>query len=163
MAQQVPVKKKDDMGVAQAVQELARKDVVRLEGAGVEGKEVEIRVCKVRDIPNFTRFVAILFMELKVSIENLDNLEEAVKEKFSNGAEILKLISNHFGDVSSLLSTLTNLTKEEVEDLDLDDAVAVVRKVIEINYDFFTRKVFPLLPGVLAQSIASAALSPGKT
>lgn len=160
---QAQVEKKPEFGVSEAVQALVRKDVVKLEGASFVGRDVEVRICKVRDIPDFLNLVSKLWVDLGLTLDNVAEIEATVAAKLNDGGLLLKLISNNWDEVVNVLSKLSNLKKEEVEELDLDDAVLLVKRAVEINYTFFIRKVLPLLPGVIAEKLAEEARSPATT
>lgn len=142
---------KVDMTASDAVRELVRKDTVDISGE----RKVEVRICKVKDIPQFMNLVANLYTDLGLSgnLQNPALIEEQVKAIFSDGSRVLKLISQNVAEVFDVVGRLTSLTKEEVEDLDPDDAAIIVKRLVEINYGFFTARVLPLLPGLLAERL----------
>lgn len=140
---------KEKMTTAGAVKELVRKDTVVLS----VGTEVEVRLCKVKDIEVFVKFVASVFEELSLTdaaISDRGAIEKAVAERLNDPSFILKLISNKADQVFEIVARFTTLSVEEVRELDVDDAVVVLQKVVEINYDFFTVKVLPTLRAMFA-------------
>lgn len=66
--------------------------------------------------------------ELPKHIQGLDNLENsAIVSKLPN------IIADAFPDFVNLITIATDLTKEEVEEMGLDEATKVVLAVIEVN------------------------------
>lgn len=146
------------MSTEQAVAELVRTAAVVLS----TGKQAQVHVCKVKDIPEFTSFVGVLFTELHIRMDDLGGLQAQLEEQFRDPGFILQLIAKHGHMVFEMASRLTDLSVEEVKDLDLDDAVAVLSKLVEVNYDFFTLRVIPALKGMLVARGQKKAL-PEKT
>lgn len=58
---------------------------------------------------------------------------------------ILQLIANNIDSALALISYHVELPKTEIDDLDLEDAFVIFAKIMEINADFFVRRVVPLL------------------
>lgn len=59
--------------------------------------------------------------------------------------DIMSLLIANTDDVVSLISILTGESTEWVEELEIDSLVEVFSKLVEVNLDFFTRRVFPSL------------------
>lgn len=62
-----------------------------------------------------------------------------------NPVDIMSLLIANTDDVVSLISILTGESTEWVEELEIDSLVEVFSKLVEVNLDFFTRRVFPSL------------------
>ena len=136
-----------DKGLVAAVETITRKLEVTLS----EDKKVEVRLCKVKDIAVFLTFTSKLFDELGVEggINSQAALEAAVHAKLQNPSAILKLISEQGPEVWTIVSKFTSMSIEDINELDLDDAITVIQKVVEINYDFFTKRVLPAIRAAL--------------
>ena len=61
---------------------------------------------------------------------------------------LLRLIAKFPDDINELIALLSDLTTEEVGELDTADGLAVLVKVIAVNRDFFTEKVAPMVAGL---------------
>ncbi len=144
----------EKMSTVDAVKELVRKDTVTLS----DGRKVEARLCKVKDIPVFVGFVGMVFAQLGVTDVPLSDqkaIEAIVTTRVNDPSFILKLISENTGKVFEVVAGFTNLSLAEVEELDIDDAVIVCQRVVEINYSFFTQRVLPVLRKTLAEKLAA--------
>lgn len=63
-------------------------------------------------------------------------------------AMIMRLIKEHYDGVLILVTLLCPITKEQLDDMLMDDFVEIVGAAVEINTDFFVQS---LLPAVLAK------------
>lgn len=148
------------LSTTDAVKELVRKDTVKLS----DGRDVEARLCKVKDIPVFVEFVGLVFSQLGLSgvpMSDEKAIADVVTARVNDPAFILKLISENAEKVFAIVAGFTNLSLAEVQELDVDDAVMVCQRVVEINYSFFTQRVLPVLQKMLAEKVQ--AKSPAKT
>lgn len=63
--------------------------------------------------------------------------------------DIPSLLTFHSTDALNLLAALLNKDREFVDELDFDDAATLLADVIELNIDFFVRRVLPVCSGAL--------------
>lgn len=125
------------------------------------GMECIIRKCTVRSSGTVIWFIENVVDEI-VSIIKLRSQEDAelknsgleelssaesITTLMTRGStkEFLKLISKHFDHTVKVLSSLTDMSEELFFDMELDDAVLVIRGIYEVNARFFTQKVLPQL------------------
>lgn len=109
-----------------------------------DGREVEIRRCKVLQISRVLRLVSDFFAELKV-----EKVGDLPKVDLQNPAIILNLLANYTDQVFEVGAMLTSLDDKEMQDLDMDDAILVVREVWLLNQSFFLQRILPLVQGLL--------------
>jgi hypothetical protein len=115
------------------------------------GKQVTVKKANLRTMKPILDTVKSIFTELEVGEDGVPRIfAEYVSEgelvRDINIAEvILKLISNYYESIINLASLhLDGCTKEELLDMDLDDALTLILKIVEINQDFFTKRVAPM-------------------
>lgn len=79
---------------------------------------------------------------------------------------ILQLISKNLEDAYGVIVLLSNVEKEKLLDLDLDDALLIALKIVEVNKRFFTEKILPqvvkLMPST-SEEAAEKAVQPTQT
>lgn len=107
------------------------------------GEEIEVYKCKVRHIGLTLGFVLGVFKDLGVVTQ--EGAEQAIKADLKNPQIILNLIANKAPQVFSLVSEMCALSYDELNELDLDDGLAVTLKVWEVNQRFFLQQVLPLI------------------
>jgi len=117
-----------------------------------DGRDVEIRRCKVLQISRVLRLVSDFFNELKVT-----KLGDLPAIDLQNPALILQLFANYADQVFEVAAMLTSLDKKEMEELEMDDAILIVREVWLLNQNFFLLKILPLVQGLLTVSDTPAA------
>jgi len=105
-----------------------------------DGRKVEIRRCKVLQISRVLRLVSDFFSELKVKkIGDLPQID------LQDPSVILQLFANYADQVFEVTALLTSLNEEEMQELEMDDAILVVREVWLLNQNFFLQKILPLV------------------
>lgn len=62
-----------------------------------------------------------------------------------NQIELLRLIAKFPEDINEMLSVFTNLSLDQVEELDIAEGAVLFKKVVEVNRSFFIEKVAPLM------------------
>jgi hypothetical protein len=118
-------------------------DVLAPSGASVTvgGKPVDIRPLTIGQLPKLVR-------EARPVIDAVLELEDLPEEDSADMvALVLDLIENHAERVFAAASICSGLPVQEVEAADLDEFVLLASKVVEVNRDFFVRKLGPLLAG----------------
>lgn len=110
------------------------------------GQKVTVNKCKLR---HFSTVVQLLkeFMA-SMGVTDIDKAEEQVSDLNDIGT-VMDFISNSTNSVFVALELLTSLDGEEVQELDLDDALVLATLVWERNKDFFLNKVLPMVKGGL--------------
>lgn len=109
-----------------------------------DGRDVEIRRCKVLQISRVLRLVSDFFNDLKVTkIGDLPQID------LQNPAIILQLFANYADQVFEVTALLTSLEEDEMKELEMDDAILVVREVWLLNQNFFLQKILPMVQGLL--------------
>lgn len=88
----------------------------------------------------------------KIKVKQLSPILKAVKSipfdmigKDVKSEHVISLVADHIGVATELVTILTTMPREEVEELDLDDMIAIITVMLEVNIDFFTKSVLPLL------------------
>lgn len=76
--------------------------------------------------------------------------------------DVLEVLEHHSDNLITLVTTLTGESREFIGDLDLDDMIKITVAVMEVNLDFFIRKVLPLLSGEMAR-LGKGLLKPTPT
>lgn len=97
----------------------------------VKGEAIKIAPLKLGQLP-------VIFEKMKTVTAILMNNEltpEALTEMLSSGST----------EVFDLMSLVLKKDREWIDDLDLDDGVALLTAILEVNLDFFVRKVLPLI------------------
>lgn len=98
----------------------------------IGGESIVIRPLKVGQLPAFLRAIA------------------PVTQVFT-GAKIdwLAMFGDHGESLLEAIAIAVRKPRPWVDDLDGDDAMVLAAKIVEINADFFTRKILPKVDGLL--------------
>jgi len=65
--------------------------------------------------------------------------------------DIKSMLMLYADDCLTLLQVLSGRPRDWVDALEVDDAIALFSALLEVNLDFFVRRVLPLLPQVMGQ------------
>ena len=77
--------------------------------------------------------------------------KEQVAEKLkADGVTFITILERTVDLIPEIVPSFTNLSKEEVDELDLDDAVLIITGIIGANYSFFTHSLRPIFEAVMA-------------
>jgi len=124
-----------------------------------DGRDVEIRRCKVLQISRVLRLLSDFFNEMKVK-----RVGDLPKVDLQNPTVLLNLLANYADQVFEVSAMLTSLEEKDVQQLEMDDAILVVREVWLLNQNFFLKKILPmvqtLLPAVPQDPEDDGSLSP---
>lgn len=113
------------------------------------GSYVEVRVCSGRTLPLMLNLVADVAGDLGLSLSDVGSIEERLLSKLNDVSFLLKSIAKHTQGVYEVTARTTTLeTVDAVADLQIDDLLAVVIRVVEVNRSFFTQRVLPLFQKV---------------
>ncbi len=104
----------------------------------LSGEELIIEPMRVKHLPVVLKAIALLYEQLVA------------------GADPLVAVGNCMPQLASAIAAVVGRPVEWVEDLPLDDCVALTLEVVEVNRDFFRNKV---LPRVQALGWAGSMLS----
>jgi hypothetical protein len=108
------------------------------------GREVEVYICKTRHLPVLLRLLSTIFEPLNIKFSQKPQPGE-ITMMLDNVAFVLTIVANNLPIVFEAARTLTPLKPEELDELDIDDLVAVIDAIIRRNYDFFTVRLLPAL------------------
>jgi hypothetical protein len=108
----------------------------------VHGQEIEVRPVKVKQLAAVTRAMAPL--------KELFDLKTFDKNKVLAGA------FEHAEAVARLTEVCTGLERNAMDEWEIDEMIDLFVAVLEVNLDFFTRRVFPSVSrGMGAISVGS--------
>lgn len=116
-----------------------------------DGRKVKILVCKGRHVPIVISFLQAIISDLGISKNTKASLI-AIKDRIQDTEFILQIFAKRYTDVLTVLSAMTEEEEKTLDDMDLDDLLAIVVKVVEVNKRFFTDRVLPLLANVLPET-----------
>lgn len=102
---------------------------------------VEIYKCKVRQLTKVSTFLKVVLQEL--GINNIESQD--LKIDLNDPNTYLVLFDNCRNATLELIVSLCSLNRDELEDLDLDMMIDLVKKIFEVNKSFFLNRVMPLL------------------
>lgn len=108
-----------------------------------DGRKVDVYRCKVMHISRVLRLVHDFFSELKV-----EKTGDLPKIDLMNPTLLLQLFANYTVQVFEVATLLTSLNEEEMQNLEMDDAILIVREVWLLNQNFFLLKIMPLTAGM---------------
>lgn len=100
----------------------------------IGGKELVIRQLKVGAVPTVLRAVqpiAGLLMNTETKVD------------------FTQMFMLHSDECLNLLSILCGEDRDWVDNLEIDEAITLFNALLEVNLDFFVRRVLPLLSGAL--------------
>lgn len=113
--------------------------------------EVGIRICNGKTLPKLLKFGARISEDLGLKLNDAAGIQEALLSRVNDVSFILNLIAKYTDDVYELVGDMSSLgSAEAVGNLQMDDLIAVFTKVVEVNKDFFTKRVLPMLQARLA-------------
>lgn len=115
-----------------------------------DGTKVKVHKCKLRHAAKVARAVNVILIGLGV-----DNLEGVESIQISNPQVLLNCLDMATDSIMDAMEALTGLSRAEVEELDIDDAILLLAKVVEVNRDFFLKRVQVALKELMPQSAAS--------
>lgn len=113
-----------------------------------EERDVQILKCKARQIGYVMKFLASAFKAM-----GANTFEDAASMAagLNNPTNLLTLLSTLMDDALKTASMLTDLPFDDMLELELDDAVAVVLAVWSVNQAFFLSRVLPMIQGVIGR------------
>lgn len=110
-----------------------------------DGKEVRVKKATAAQIFMILEIVKSLATYMKLQNFQENTLLEALK-LFDRPIEFLGAVSGNMDNLLELSASLTNeMSRKEVEALELDDLVRLVWAQWEVNQYFFTKSLMPLI------------------
>lgn len=104
------------------------------------GEEVTIHKCKVKQIGIVLNFLAYLMKSI-----GMKDLNDKPAVDLTDTTEIMTLIVNGTPQIYPVSVSLCSLNMEQFEDLEIDDAMAIMMAQWELNQAFFLQKILPML------------------
>lgn len=108
-----------------------------------DGRTVTVEKCKVINIGIVVDLLRTAFDILDIKGPNVDGY--GLEDKLMNPSFILQLISECSEKVTKVGASLCSLDSVEFNNLDMDDAMLILKKEWDINSDFFLRKILPMV------------------
>ena len=139
-----------------------------------DGREVVIKAAKVKHLRQITLFVQTFIQEFqpeelvsllsRVSARQQAmiaegsspyalNTSELVKDVAGEASLFLRIVSTGIDAFAKLVPMFSEISCDEFEELDLDDAAVLIFGVFGRNYHFFIQRVLPVIQGCIAQRI----------
>ncbi|WP_124982707.1 hypothetical protein [Ralstonia solanacearum] len=113
------------------------------------GETVSVKPLKVGQMPAFLRAITPVMQQIG-----------------GDGIDWLALFGERGDDLLAAVAIAVGKPRAWVDDLAADEAILLAAKVIEVNADFFTRRVMPKLDGLFVQAstvAATATVAAGST
>jgi hypothetical protein len=111
----------------------------------VNDEQINLTPFKFGQINKVVKVATPMFGLLKTQVD-LSKTEGEV------GAQIMELVVTNGGDaLSEVIQIATNKSKQWVDELDNDKVIELLVGIVEVNKDFFTKKVLPLIQKYLPQ------------
>lgn len=136
--------------------------ITELETLFPTGKQVTIGTAEAQKTITITPFK---FGQLGAAMKAAQPISAALMESFGSPNQMdamMSLMAESGDHMVNLVVVGTGLPRKEVEQLGLDDALSCMIGVLEVNGDFFVRKVLPTLKGNMA-GLAALVPSAGQT
>jgi len=110
------------------------------------GETVTVRPLTIGQLPAFMR--ALKGVQFQVGEE---------------GTDVIGLIADHGEAIAEAVAVATGLSVDQVAALAPDDFIGLAEAVVEINADFFARRVLPRFSSALERLAGTAAVAAGST
>lgn len=105
------------------------------------GEAVEVYKCKVRQLPQISKLIGILVKEL--GVESISSSE--VTLNLDDPSVYFTLFDKCEEAVLEVISSLCSLDKDQIEELDLAEAIELILCIVKLNRDFFLNRALPLI------------------
>lgn len=121
-------------------------EVLAPEGAVVtfRGEQLRIVPIPVGDIPRLVRVLRPVMQALSIDASEVASIDITPDL-------VMQLVADHAPALFEAVALCSGKPASHIEGGDLAEFIALVLKVVEVNRDFFTRQVAPLLAGLLAR------------
>jgi hypothetical protein len=109
------------------------------------GQTVEVYKCRLKQVGPVLGLLSRLLSDL--GVVNIDDDEKLgdLEKRLSDPSALLQLIAKYSEEIPVTAALLTSMSEDQVSELELEDALALVTKVWEVNSDFFSKQILPLL------------------
>lgn len=121
-------------------------DVVKLS----DGSTVIVKKVTLRTLPGIVTYLQTVLDSLLV-LDDEGRMAGMIDVK--NPTMVLHLIAEHLQPTYEVVLSLTSLTEDRLLDMPMDDVLTTVQRLWEVNVDFFTQRIAPLLEK--AESVVS--------
>jgi hypothetical protein len=113
---------------------------IKLDSSGLE---VKVKRINVRSLGTVLGLVNNILKEIGVGADG------KVTINLQDSAMLFNILSKVPDEATKMCEVLSSLSKEKIEELELDDALQLFTAVLEVNRAFFTQKIKPKLDGML--------------
>ena len=104
------------------------------------GETVVIYKCKLKQIGSVLRFIAYMLKAM-----GMKDINDKPEVDLSNPTKLMMLIADGADHIYPLVASLCSLSLEQLENLDIEDALDIMTAEWDLNKDFFLQKVMPML------------------
>lgn len=132
----------DAQEVRSPLEVLFGKDVFSL-----AGREVQVKRVSVRNIKPLLATVRLLISEIdfkRIDEARTSGTDVNTLSLFESPSQALEFVEKHIDTIIGVVVELTNLSKEDVENLGIDEVSVVIANILAINKSFFLTQVLPL-------------------
>lgn len=116
--------------------------------AKIKGETIQVRQIKVGQLPKAMRIAHPFYEQLK-SLKDQALKAEKEGKPFTYGMDFYKLVMENAEPILEMVALLTNKDRAWVDDLEVDELVALFSAIVEVNLDFFIQRVLPSLSGLV--------------
>lgn len=115
-----------------------------------DGSTVIVKKVTLRTLPGLVTYLQTVLDSLLV-LDDEGRMAGMIDVK--NPTMVLHLIAEHLQPTYEVVLSLTSLTEDRLLDMPMDDVLTTVQRLWEVNVDFFTQRIAPLLEK--AESVVS--------
>lgn len=119
------------------------------------GDLVEIRECRGRDISTVLRLLTTLIKTVDLKSLSIATQHSGLPE---NVAALIQAVGTHADLIFDTASSLCSLSKNEIENLRMDDVVVLIIAVSRVNFGFFSQTILPMLVQATNQNPSESQL-----
>ena len=113
----------------------------------LKNEVLEIKQIRVGQISRALR-IAHPFYE---SLTQAKDSAKKSKDLGEYGFDVYRLVMENTDSIIDMVALLCNKDREWVEELSLDDLIALFSAIVEVNLDFFIQRLLPLLSGLAVE------------
>ena len=135
-------------------------NVPRTVAAG--GESITVVCIRLRQLPRVLQHIAALQLLID-ALSGIDELSAASPDQSTEAQNrrLLTLLSTAYEPIINLMAELTGKSKDWLGELDLAEAVDVLAMLIEVNIDFFVKRLGPSLKNATVRFSQVKSLSSG--
>lgn len=109
------------------------------------GDIVEVYKCKVRQLGKISKLIKLLLKEL--GVDSINTGEVAID--LNDPQVYFALFESCEDAMLDVLASLCSLEREQVEDLDIAEAIELTLCIFTLNRDFFLKRALPLIKSLM--------------